>query len=257
MVSELRVTLVQGKPTWHDPSANVEHYAGIFSGVKNSDVVVLPEMWNTGYTIHAHRYADHSSVAIEAMMNWAKDSDAHIIGSIITQEEDQYFNRLYVVNTSGVLAHYDKKHLFAFAGEDRVFSGGNEKVIYDIKGWRLCLNVCYDLRFPVWCRNMDDYDALLFSANWPDKRIEAWDTLLRARAIENQSYVLGTNCVGKDLWDNNYSGHSAVIDPLGEILAFDSSAGVTTLTQVLSKDKLETVRETLPFLKDKDEFNLI
>lgn len=256
MNSELKVSIIQGKPTWHEVEKNVEHYDSLMTEVKEADLIILPEMWNTGYTIHAHRYAQHATVAVEKMIAWSKKTGAHVLGSIIVEEKEKYFNRLIVVDSDGVRIQYDKKHLFAFAGEDRVFSSGSERIIYSIKDWRLCLNICYDLRFPVWCRNQDDYDVLIFSANWPDKRIDAWDALLRARAIENQAYVIGANCVGEDLWGNTYSGHSAILDPMGKKLIYDDSSEAKILSCVLSNQSLTQVREDLPFLKDKDRFSL-
>ena len=252
----LKVSLVQGAITWHNPESNYLNFDKQIAELnKDVQLIVLPEMWTTGYTMQAHKMYEHADHALQKMQKWAKQNQATVIGSIIVKDNENYYNRLYVVNSEGVQATYDKRHLFAFAGEDRFYSAGKEQLIYELGEWRIALNICYDLRFPVWTRNKGDYDILVFCANWPDQRITAWNTLLRARAIENQAYVLGVNCYGKDIWGNSYSGHSAIISPVGEDL--ETLAGqANNISSKLSMQKLKEVRTKFPFLKDRDSFRL-
>ncbi len=251
--SQLRILVVQPTLVWHSPELNIESIDKELEISADADVIILPEMWASGYTIMAHKSYMATPDCIKKMQDWAKAKNALVIGSLITKEEDRYYNRAYVVDSEGIQAYYDKRHLFGFAGEDRVFKAGDRKLLYAYKGWKLCINVCYDLRFPVWSRNTTDYDMLIYVANWPDKRISAWNTLLRARAIENQCYVIGSNCVGEDAWHNKYSGHSAIINPIGEDMAvLEGKAGL--LRTEVDKDKLEAIRKTFPFLKDRDDF---
>lgn len=253
MSNTLSINLLQLSIKWHDPAYNFDNANREVEGMANCDLIVLPEMWSSGFTMFAHKFHQYTSEAINLMKKWSQFHDACIVGSLITKVDELYYNRLYVVESGEVQATYDKKHLFAFSGEDRYFDGGNQRLIYTYKDWRLCLNVCYDLRFPVWCRNTDDYDILLFSANWPDKRISAWNMLLRARAIENQCYVIGTNCYGQDTWHNTYEGHSALISYDGSnVVTLVGEGGV--LHSEIRKSDLTKFREALPFLKDRDSF---
>lgn len=252
----LKVSVLQGQITWHNSADNLEYFSEQVSELeKETQLIVLPEMWSSGYTMQAHKFFEDSTAAVELMQLWAMAKQATVVGSLIVKEANQYYNRLYVVNSEGVAATYDKRHLFGFAGEDRIYTAGNRQLIYDLEGWRISMNVCYDLRFPVWARNTDSYDLLLYVANWPDQRISAWNTLLRARAIENQAYVIGANCYGKDAWDNEYSGHSAILSPLGEdIQTLTGKAG--WLSAELSKQNIDEMRAKYPFLKDRDKFEL-
>ena len=255
MSNTLSVHLLQLPIKWHDPKTNFESANEQVQAMEKCDLIVLPEMWSSGFTMFAHKFHQYTQEAIDLMKAWSQLHDACIVGSLITKVEENYYNRLYIVEDGKVAATYDKKHLFAFSGEDRYFQGGEQRLIYTYKEWRLCLNVCYDLRFPVWCRNTDDYDILLFSANWPDKRIAAWNTLLRARAIENQCYVIGVNCYGEDTWHNTYAGHSALISYDGsDIMTLEGKGGVIS-SEILKSD-LSHFRKALPFLKDRDSFQL-
>ncbi len=253
-MSELSIALVQAQISWHKVNENLEHISKLVSQINDADIIILPEMWSTGFTMMAHRYTEYTPQAIGLMQEWATQQDAIIIGSLMTKQEDKCYNRLYCVGPDGVIETYDKRHLFAFAGEDRSFSGGSIRKEIEIKGFRLRLQVCYDLRFPVWSRNDSDYDILIYVANWPDKRIDAWQTLLKARAIENQAYVIGCNCVGEDLWSNTYSGRSAILAPDGLSLA--TAEGETILHSTLSMTELQAFRTKFPFLRDRDSFSL-
>lgn len=213
-------------------------------------------MWSTGFTMKAHLFESSTQKALDHMKKWSLDCDAAIAGSVIVKEGDYYYNRLYVTRNGEILESYDKKHLFAYSGEDRSFKAGNEKKIIDLNGWKICLNICYDLRFPVWARNYEDYDVLIYSANWPDKRNLAWSSLLRARAIENQAYVLGVNCYGEDAWHNHYSGTSMAVSYDGELIT-ELVKGEQIIHLDLDKNSLNEFRKAFPFLQDRDPIEFI
>jgi predicted amidohydrolase len=198
-----------------------------------------------------------SGETITWMKAIAKEKEAAITGSLIIKENNAYYNRLVFIHPNGKLNHYDKRHTFTLAGEHKVYTAGKTNVIITYKGWRIKPLVCYDLRFPVWARNVEDYDLLFYVANWPKVRVKAWDTLLQARAIENMSYCIGVNRVGLDANNHEYSGHSAAYDVLGkriDTMPYDNEA-----IEVVTMDKthIETYRNKLGFLKDKDGFNLV
>ena len=194
---------------------------------------------------------------VKWMQSMASKSNAVLIGSVIISENNRFYNRLLVVHPNGTIEHYNKRHTFTLAGEHKVFTAGKKKLIVNLKGWRICPLICYDLRFPVWARNTENYEVLLYVANWPKVRIEAWSTLLRARAIENMSYCIGVNRVGLDGNSHEYSGHSAAYNALGKRL--DTIPDGKEVVQVisLSKSHLESSRTKFNFLNDRDEFTLL
>lgn len=252
----LKVAVVQPNLIWHNYSANLKSIQEQMSVLDKADLIVLPEMWSSGFTMKAHQFYTYTSDALGHMKSWSLKFDAAVIGSLITKVDEKYFNRSYIILNGEVLSFYDKVHLFGFSGEDRFFQKGSEKCIVNVKGWNCCVNICYDLRFPVWSRNIDNYDLLIFSANWPQKRIDAWDTLLKARAIENQAYVLGANCVGEDAWHNQYLGHSAIIQYDGTHLQqLKDVPGI--LLADFNKSELKSFRSSFPFLEDRDDFVLV
>lgn len=255
--NQLKVSLLQANIAWHQPLVNLKYFDEQISLLKKEkQLIVLPEMWLSGYTMQAHKMYELTTIGVEKMREWALSKNATVVGSLIYKETESYYNRLFVVSEDGVQATYDKRHLFGFAGEDRVYKSGEQQLVYNLDGWRIAMNVCYDLRFPVWARNTNFYDVLLYVANWPDQRISAWNILLRARAIENQAYVLGANCFGTDAWGNSYSGHSSVLSPSGEEhkSLVDEPGWVQGM---LSKEELEAFRAKFPFLKDRDDFRII
>ena len=221
------------------------------------DLIVLPEMFTTGFTMNASEVAEpHKGTSFQWMQEQARLKNSAITGSLIIEEDRKYYNRLYFVFPDGTFQHYDKRHTFTLAGEHEVFESGNERLVIEYKGWRICPLICYDLRFPVWARNTSDYHLLIYCANWPKKRILAWDTLLKARAIENMSYCIGVNRVGLDGNGHGYTGHSAAYDVLGsrfENPVFESE-GISTVT--LAMDQLIRLRRHLQFLNDRDNFTL-
>lgn len=257
-MEQLTVTLIQSHLYWENPIANREHFSNLFTTLKEeTDLIVLPEMFTTGFTMNAPEMAENlEGPTFKWMQIEAKNTNAAITGSIIIKENEFYYNRLFFVFPNGDFECYDKRHSFTLGGEDKVFTAGTEKKIITYKGWDICPLICYDLRFPVWARNTEAYDVLLYTANWPNKRVAAWDALLKARAIENMSYCIGVNRIGLDGNGHEYTGHTAVYDVLGEqITTFDKeTAFVETIK--LSKTHIETHRKHLQFLNDSDHFIL-
>jgi len=256
---ELNITLIQPDIIWEDKEANLVQYAKLIEGIEEKkEVVVLPEMFSTGFSMAPERLAENMN---GPSVQWMKDIAAKhrciLTGSLIMEEDGNYYNRLLWVQPDGKAGTYDKRHLFAYAKEHEHYTPGNKRLIAQVKGFRICLLVCYDLRFPVWARNQgDEYDVLIYVANWPERRNLAWKTLLRARAIENQSYVVGVNRVGVDGKDINYSGDSSVFGPLGEDIWQQSNEPVVH-TVTLSKQTLTETRQHFPFLNDADKFLLL
>ncbi|MET0636328.1 MAG: amidohydrolase [Chitinophagaceae bacterium] len=262
MAFNLNITLIQSELAWEDRTTNLSRFEEKIRGLgPGAEVVVLPEMFSTGFSMQPGRLAETMD---GETVGWMKRVSAEnriiLTGSVIIKENDQYFNRLLWVLPDGQLGIYDKKHLFAYAGEDQFYTAGNKRLIASVKGWKINLQVCYDLRFPVWARQQmleePEYDVLIYVANWPQKRNTAWKTLLRARAIENQCYVVGVNRVGVDGNGIDHSGDSMVIDPLGEIL-YESEGVESIVTITLQKETLLAIREKLPFLGDSDHFLLV
>ncbi len=257
-MSDLRVALLQANLVWEDSAANLLHFAAQLDKYSpDCDLLVLPEMFSTGFSMRPQLFATtESGPEVQWMRVQAAKWNCEIAGSLMLQQGGEYVNRLLVVSAEGVVARYDKKHLFSMAGENELYQAGNQRVIYELKGWRINLQICYDLRFPVWARNRGDYDLLLYVANWPSRRVYAWKQLLVARAIENQCYVAGVNRVGNDGNGIPHNGGSRIIDPMGEVLAeIDEHEDI--ITAVFRKNYLNEIREKLPFLQDRDDFNLI
>lgn len=256
MSIKLNIALVQCTLVWEDPQANRENLERIINSVSPEvDVIVLPEMFTTGFTMTPGNIAKAEGEKTVAWMQaMANNKNAALVGSIVYEEEGNYYNRLWFVEPGNKMEHYDKRHTFTLAGEDKVYTAGMDKLLLSFRGFRFCPLICYDLRFPVWSRNTEDYDVLLYVASWPEKRINAWDALLRARAIENMSYVVGVNRIGADNLDNTYVGHSAIYDVLGETLVF--SEADTVLYATLNKEHITTQRNKLRFLADRDQFSL-
>ena len=271
-MSTLTITTIQTNLHWENKQANLLLLEDRLRNLEQkTEIVVLPEMFSTGFSMRPQDLAE--TMEGETVM-WMKEMAAEyrivLTGSIIIEEEGKFFNRLIWMLPNGQSAHYDKRHLFAFAGEDKFYSPGNKRLIAQVKGWKINLQVCYDLRFPVWGRQQLqttattstgaeqslEYDILLYVANWPQRRSHAWKTLLCARAIENQSYVVGVNRVGKDGNDIYHSGNSMVVDPLGEVM-YHMADEEDSFTITLQKEHLETVRTKFPFWKDADDFNLL
>ena len=259
MQTELKVAIIQTNLVWENPVQNRINLRDKIQTISQPiDLIILPEMFTSGFTMNASVIAETmAGETIAWLKEKAKEKQAVIIGSLVISENDNFYNRLVCVEPSGHITHYDKRHTFTLAGEHKVYTAGTEKVIFNYKGWKICPLVCYDLRFPVWARNVEDYDLLLYVANWPKVRINAWDTLLKARAIENMSYSIGVNRVGLDGNNYEYTGHSAAYDVLGNRIDTISENKEATEIVILDKAHIKKYREKLNFLNDKDGFNLI
>ena len=264
-MNDLRVSMVQGDTRWHDPAGNRAYYGDLIAPLKGlSDVVVLPETFTSGFSNDAVGDAETlDGPTVEWIREQAEQLDAAVTGSVQLRVGDDVFNRMLFATPDGGLRHYDKRHLFSFAKENERYAAGRERVTVEWKGWRILLQVCYDLRFPVFSRNrfdverpgLPDYDLALYVANWPAARAYPWKTLLRARAIENLSYVVGVNRVGTDGNGHDYCGDSAVIDFVGDAVSecTDQEIVVTTTLQAA---ELHAHRERFPAMRDGDRFSL-
>ena len=254
---ELKIALLQSDLVWENPTINRIKFQEQIKNIKEPvDLIVLPEMFTTGFTMNAKVVAEAmSGKTVLWMQKLAKEKKTAISGSIIICENNQHYNRLLFVHPSGKTEIYNKKHTFTLAGEEKVYTAGNKKLIVEYLGWKICPLICYDLRFPVWARNTKNYDVLLFVASWPATRINAWDTLLKARAIENMSFTIGVNRIGEDANNYLYPGHSSAYDCLGNELCKNINEK-SILVITLNKDSQEKVRRKLNFLNDRDVFKI-
>lgn len=257
-MEELKVSILQSHLHWENPVANRAMFSEKIDALQEqTDLIVLPEMFTTGFTMNAKNLAEPiNGPTLRWMQEQSQKTKAAITGSIIIKDNNLFYNRLIWVEDTSALHMYDKRHTFTLAGEHTVYEAGKQRVTIDYKGWKIKPLICYDLRFPVWARNDEDYDILIYVANWPKKRITAWDTLLQARAIENMSYCIGVNRIGLDGNNHEYTGHSAVYDMLGEKLSKSSPESEFTETIVLQKNLLEETRNRLQFLRDRDSFEI-
>ncbi|MBK7885087.1 MAG: amidohydrolase [Chitinophagaceae bacterium] len=257
----LIITTIQTDLKWEDKAANLSLLEKKINSLKNkTEVVILPEMFTTGFSMQPHLFAENmEGETIAWMKEISNKNKVALTGSIIIKENENYYNRLIWMLPNGYYGYYDKRHLFAYAKEDQHYTAGNKRLIASIKGWKINLQICYDLRFPVWARqsynenNEPEFDILIYVANWPEKRNHAWKTLLCARAIENQCYVIGVNRVGTDGNGIYHSGNTSIIDPLGEIL-YHMADEEDIFTMTLKKERLTETRTKFPFWKDADDF---
>jgi omega-amidase len=266
-MKSLRITTVQSNLFWEDKEANLKMFEEKINAVKEKmEVVILPEMFSTGFSMKPSLLAEKmDGASVSWMRNISSLKKIILTGSLIIEENGNYYNRLIWMQPNGEYGYYDKRHLFGYAGEDEQYTSGTKRLIASVKGWKINIQVCYDLRFPVWARqafplveeqvtnDAPEYDVLVYVANWPDRRAHAWKTLLQARAIENQCYVVGVNRVGNDGNDIYHSGHTMVIDAMGEVI-YSVLDKEEVNTRELSMEKLVEIRERLPFLKDADPF---
>lgn len=253
----MKIALIQSDLYWEDASANRKNFESKINQIDSEvNLVVLPEMFSTGFTMNASEVAESmQGETVLWMQSLAKQKQLAIVGSLIIAEEGRYYNRMLFVFPNGAIQQYDKRHLFSLAGEHKYYEAGTQKVIVEYLDWKICLQICYDLRFPVFARNTENYDLLLYVANWPKVRTNAWDALLKARAIENLSYVVAVNRVGLDANEYEHIGHSQVIDFLGNpVLDPRENEGVF-IVEVDKKTMLET-RKKLDFLSDRDSFEI-
>ena len=255
----LRVSLIQSSIAWEEREANLQRFGRLLKrACGKTDLAILPETFTTGFSMEVERLADTmEGTTLSTVRKWASDFQLAIIGSFIARVDEHYFNRAFLVTPTGETHFYDKRHLFRMAGEDRRFTEGEKQTIVPYKGWNICLQVCYDLRFPVWSRNVANaYDLLVYVANWPEARRSAWKTLLPARAVENLVFVCGVNRVGIDGKGIAYGGDSAIYSPKGEKLADAGKRDGAVRTCTLAYSELDRLRTKFPAWKDADRFSL-
>lgn len=252
----MKVSILQHDIVWGNPAENRLRLQQQIEAQPGADLYVLTEMWSTGFAINPEGVAERDEASLQWMKDMAVQQQAAIAGSLAIEQDGSFHNRLYFVKPDGVVEYYDKRHLFSYGGEDKYYSPGTERVVVEWKGVRFLLTVCYDLRFPVWMRYCNDYDAIICVANWPTVRIDSWQTLLRARAIENQCYVVGVNRIGKDS-DCDYCGCSAIINPYGQTIAECERDKECSMEAVFDMEKLNAYRAKFPALKEKDKFEII
>lgn len=253
----LHICLLQTDIVWENPAANRTALSDTILALDTQPhIIVLPEMFSTGFSMHPQQVAETmDGPTVQWMQTMAAQKKCILSGSLMIHEDGHYYNRLLWVLPNGQIAHYDKRHLFSYAGEDKHYTPGNKRLIAQVNGWKICLQICYDLRFPVWARNTDNYDILLYVANWPMQRNEVWETLLKARAIENMCYVVGLNRVGTDANGHQYIGNSSIYSPLG-VLIEKVGNEATILKYSFAHSMIEDSRQQFPFLQDKDDFLL-
>lgn len=251
-MSKLKIAGLNLDIFWKNKVRNYDVIADSFKNIE-ADIFLLPEMFSTGFCMDAEDIADRNNETLIWMQNFAQQKKTAIAGSVSICENEKFYNRFYFVKPDGNFDYYDKKHLFSYSGEDKIYTAGKVRKIIDYKGFRILLQVCYDLRFPVFQRNLGDYDLVLNVANWPETRVEAWRTLLKARAVENQSFVFGLNRIGTDGNQLNYEESSLILFADGtEISARQNNI----VTAELDLEDLKKFRARFPFLKDADEFEL-
>ena len=253
----MQVILIQAPLIWENPKANRNYFGAKINEITSAvDLIVLPEMFTSGFTMSPENVAETmQGETVTWLKVLAKARKCAVTGSIVIKENNNFYNRMLFVFPSGEIQFYDKKHLFTLAGEDKVYTSGMQKVVVNYLGWKICLQVCYDLRFPAFSRNSEDYDLLIYVASWPKIRTNAWDTLLKARAIENMSYVIGVNRIGADANGHEYIGHSQAVDFLGDYV-LEPEESESSFLVVLNKEKMLETRQKLGFLNDRDSFEI-
>lgn len=253
----MKIALLNSTLVWENPTENRINFEQKINGINEAiDLIVLLEMFTSGFTMNPKKVAETmQGETVSWLKQVAKAKNCAITGSLVITENKNYYNRLLFVFPDGKIELYDKRHLFTLAGEDRVYTSGKEKLIVSYKGFKICPLICYDLRFPVFARNVENYDLLIYVANWPKPRVNAWDILLKARAVENMSYVIGVNRIGNDNNNLEYVGHSQAIDFLGNYLVEPQEKEGIFIVEI-NKEKQDETRSKLAFLNDKDEFEL-
>ncbi len=254
----MKIALIQSPLIWENAAANRNEFEAKINAIsENVDLIILPEMFTTGFTMHPNQVAETmQGETVSWLIALAKAKNCAITGSLIIEGNNHFYNRLLFVFPSGEIQKYDKRHLFSLAGEDQIYTRGEERLIVDYKGFKICPLICYDLRFPVFSRNTEDYDVLIYVANWPKPRVNAWDSLLKARAIENMCYAVGVNRIGSDISNHEYLGHSQVVDFLGNCILEPQETEGVFIAEIIKQPMLET-RAKLNFLNDKDDFKIV
>ncbi len=257
MSNLLRISFIQSDVLWCNTTENLFRYEKLIEKMEPSDLLVLPEMFNTGFSMQATETAEEmDGETVTWMQKMAKSKNMAITGSLAITENNKFYNRLIFAYPDESIKFYDKKHLFILSDEHKNFEAGNERIIIDFLDWKIKPQICYDLRFPVWARNVEDYDLLIYVANWPKARRENWNILLNARAIENQCFTLGVNRIGTDGNPYEYVGNSLMLNPIGEII-FKAEDKETVKTITLDKAELQKYRTYFPVLSNRDNFELL
>lgn len=262
-MKDLKVAIIQSDLIWENPEKNLKRFdEKIDSILEQPNLILLPEMFNTAFSINPDKCAETiNGYTFNWLKNKAEKSDSVIAGSLLISENNKYYNRLFWMQPNGEYLYYDKRHLFRMSDEFKIFNKGDKRSIVELNGWKINLNICYDLRFPVWSRNtfkdgIYEYDILINLANWPESRSIIWQTLLKARAIENQSYVIGVNRIGRDGFDTPHSGDSMIVDPLGNLLVQATPNEEAVITQTLSYDLITDFRKKFTVGYDWDLFEI-
>ncbi len=256
-MDQLQISLVQPYLHWEEPDSNRQHLYHLIQNIADTDLIILPEMFATGFTMQPLALAEpESGASVRWMKKLAREKEAAVCGSLVISENNKFYNRLFFVKPDGSYHTYNKRHLFTLAGEEKVYTAGKEQLVVEYAGWKIMPLVCYDLRFPVWCRNTAEAELMIFVANWPERRSEAWKSLLKARAIENMCYVTGVNRVGNDGNEVFHSGDSGVYDELGQLLSDFAPGQEQVKTFTLQKEQVHRSRERFSFLKDRDLFRI-
>jgi len=257
MKNKLNISLIQSNLFWEDVDSNLSSFEELISKISETDIILLPEMFNTSFCPNSNHLAENmDGKTINWMKEISKEKNCSIAGTLMVSENEKVFNRLVWISASGEIHTYDKHHLFSLIKEERFISKGQGRLSIEENGWKICPLICYDLRFPVFSRNNVDYDILIYLANWPIKRIDAWDTLLKARSIENQCYIVGVNRVGDDGNRISFNGHSKVFDSFGKELLSATENREEVLQISLCLDDLKLKRRQMNFLQDRDNFIL-
>jgi omega-amidase len=259
MQNNLHISCIQTELFWEDVEQNLKHFEILFNQLsKSTELVILPEMFTTGFSMKTEKLAEKmDGRSFIWLQEQASKINKIIIGSIIIKDQGEYFNRLFVIFPDGNYEYYDKRHLFRMGNEHKHYSAGNKRLVFNYKNWRICPLTCYDLRFPVWSRNQNDFDLLIYIANWPESRREVWKKLLPARAIENQVYVAGVNRIGNDGEGLSYAGDTVLINPRGEIMAETKEHKEQIIDANLSLDELNRFRKKFPVGLDADKFKIL
>lgn len=254
---QIKIALLQYDIEWENKQANIDKIEQMVSGTEGADLIVLPEMFTTGFSMNISDCAEKmDGQTVVWMKQFAQNRNVAICGSIIIEENGVFYNRLIFVKPDGRIYEYDKRHLFTMGNEQNYYTPGNQRKIIEYKGFRILPLICYDLRFPVWSRNQNEYDLMIYVANWPAPRRAVWNTLLQARAIENQAYVTAVNCIGTDANQINYKGDSCFVDAKGKVTQTLPINTEGVLVEVFSLDSLRKFREKFPVLNDADQFEI-
>lgn len=254
-MQDLKITIIQPDIIWENPQANLDKYSQWIENIEETDIILLPEMFTTGFSMKPENLKElMNGNSVAWMKKVAADKNVAVVGSLIIKENKQIFNRALWVFPDGTIQKYDKRHLFTMGQERLHYSHGEEKTIVEFKGWKFCPLICYDLRFPVWARNSEDYDVILFMSNWPSPRHHVWKNLLISRAIENQAYCFGINRTGIDGTGLSYSGDSVCVSPKGKADFMGDKESIQTFK--ISYSELHNFRKSFPLLNDRDNFKI-